>query len=103
MKLKSFIASCILTLPLAVSQSGAAAAQATCPCFTAQVVNRTTCDDSIYSRTLQLGFEIFLYCFIEKLPDDELQSILDKEEALGSNSDFRMTDAYVSQDPRFST
>jgi len=96
-KINSFLASCILSLPLAVSLSGAAAAQATCPCFTAEVVNQTACEGSLFAMVGN-GAEISLICRMDFLPNDVLRRLLDND------PDFRYLDAFSSQtDPEYLT
>ena len=85
MKFKSFIASCILTLPIAVSQSGSAAAQATCPCFSTVEVNQTTCEGSLRTVARKEPFdgpmygEISMLCDLNNLPYDELVQLFQND------------------------
>jgi hypothetical protein len=97
-KINAFLTSCILSLPLAVSLSGAAAAQAACPCFTAAVVNTTTCIlGSISSYATPDHAKILMHCEILALPEDKIRPLLDND------PDFRIRDAISSGYTEYST
>jgi hypothetical protein len=78
-KINAFLASCILSLPLVVSLSGAAAAQATCPCFTAAFVNPTTCEGRLYNVTRPNYAEMNKSCDLNNLPYDEQEALLSND------------------------
>jgi len=74
-KINSFLTACILSLPLAVSLSGAAAAQAACPCFTAAVVNPTTCDGSLRTIAMPDHAQMLTFCDLNLLPIEEIEAL----------------------------